>query len=195
MSSLENLTAKILQDSESKAESILENARAEGDRIIAKGQAEANTLREQMLSQGSLDAERSKSQIINGETLRLRDLKLKAKQETIDNVFAKAVDELNNNMTQEQYMSFLEKYLVDAPINGTEEVVFPKRFKNTDLSTINKKRIAAGKVAQLSPSKEDMQINGGFVLIHKGAINKFTFESLLDFYRDELEHEIVNKLF
>ncbi len=195
MSSLENLTAKILQDAEGRAVEIVEKARAEAGRILAQSEAEADAQRDSLMAQAHTDAERAKEQIVNGEQLKLRDRKLAAKQETIDRVFAIALERLNAGMNEKEYLRFLESYLVDAPIAGTEQVVLPARFQSLNLAPINLKRIAAGKVGQLTAAQDAQAIDGGFVLTNEGAQNKFTFDSLLDYYRDELEREVVQALF
>lgn len=194
MSSLDSLTAKIVQDARDRAAEILRGADASAERLEESAVSAANEKKEQICAQAEADALRVREQIVNGATLALRDRKLKAKQETIDRVFATARERLEA-MDEATFLRFLERNLLEASIAGTEEVVLPARFSGADLDAINKKRVENGKRGELRRYEGDMSVDHGFVLLKEGAVIRFTYDALIAFYRDELEREIIQCLF
>lgn len=95
MASLDNLTSKILGDSESKAREILDKAQAEADRIVSDMVRDAEAEKEKILAAAKVQAAREGEQIVVGKTLQVRDENLNAKQQMLDKVFAQALERLN----------------------------------------------------------------------------------------------------
>ncbi len=194
MSNLEALIDKITQDCNTKAQSILDAANANAQKLIQEKVDAANAKKEQILNAAQTEAAREKEQIIAGQKLSIRDKKLKAKQDVIDQAFAMAVAKLKE-LPEAEYAKFLEGYLLYLGISGDETLILPKRYGSVNIAAINDKLKAKGLKGELTVDKDGRDIEGGFILTKGGIENNNTYEALLDYYREELEVLVVENLF
>jgi len=198
MSNLENLSAKIIEDANIKAEAILKEAKDNEILLVEKRIKDAEILKQQMLEKTKIEAVTVNSRIISNSQLIVRNEKLVAKQEMIDKVFADALEKLLV-MKDAQYLELIKSYLLSMPIAGNEEIIIPGKYKNlvSDeyLSEINESLKTTGKIGELKLSSETRDIKSGFIVLKNGIEVNNTFDSLVNSLRDELEPEIVNELF
>ena len=192
MSTLENLTAKIISDSEMQAKQICAQAQTEAQRITAAVMDEAEREREKILADANLQAAREEEQIVVGNTLAVRDANLGAKQEMLDKVFTEALTRLNA-MDKDEYLRFLTEFLVNLDLDG-EEIILPGKYKIQSIDEINAALQKAGKKGNLKLGK-GTAIDGGFVLRKGGIEQNNTFEALVGYYRYELESEVISALY
>ncbi|MCB2292469.1 V-type ATP synthase subunit E [Clostridium algoriphilum] len=198
MSNLDNLSAKIIEDANIKAEAILKEAKENETLIIEKKIKEAEVVEHQMLEKTKIEAIMVTQRVISNSKLTVRNEKLVAKQEMIDKVFVCALEKLLT-MNDDKYFELIKSYLLSMPIVGDEEIIFPEKYKsiveNEFLFNINAALKTSGKVGDLKISSDQRDINSGFI-VHKNGIEiNNTFESLINSLRDELEPEIVKELF
>ncbi len=194
MSNLDNLVSKIIDDSNKKAKAIIDEANLNAAKIVNTKVEAANAQSEQILSNAKLEAQRTKEQIVAGKRLEIRDSKLLAKQDVIENSFKLAVESMKK-MSKEDFAAFLERYLLKLPIHGDEQIIVPKRYEDIDINKINSKLAQNNTLGKLSILKDVKEIDGGFILVREGIENNNTYESLLDYYRAELETAVVENLF
>lgn len=194
MSNIENLVSKIMQDGDAKAKAIIDDANAVAEKLIKAKADAANAQSDQIIQSAKLEAARTKAQIIEGKKLSIRDSKLLAKQAVIDKTFAQAIEELKQ-LSEADYTAFLERYLLSLGVAGDEALVLPKRYQDIDLKAINAKLKAKNLKGELTLLEDGKEIDGGFILVKDGIENNNTFESLLDYYRAELEMMVIENLF
>lgn len=198
MSNLENLTAKIIEDANIKAETILKEAKANETLMIDNKIKEAEVLKHQMQDKTKIEASTVKQRIISNTQLTVRNEKIAAKQKMIDKVFDNALEKLLA-INDEQYLELIKRYLLSMPIVGDEEIILPDKYKSvvseTYLSEINTELKILGKTGEIKLSSEPRDIKSGFIVIKNGIEINNTFESLVGSLRDELESEIVKELF
>lgn len=96
MSGLDKLTAKILEDAKKRASEITGAAEAQAKAVMDEATAEATREKDRILADAEVEATRAAEQVTLGKTLAIRDQNLDAKQQTLDKVFAKALEDLNN---------------------------------------------------------------------------------------------------
>lgn len=197
MSNLENLVAKIIADSQAKAKEITDAARREADVKIAEDVRAAAAEAEKIVADAHIEAARTAEQIIQGKTLAIRDENLGAKREMLDKIFAEALKRLNS-MSKDEYLNYLGDYLSKLELNG-EEIILPKKYGITSVNEImHVSKLAAlfGKGPNFKLCADTSRvIEGGFVLVKNGIEQNHTFESLLGYYRDELESEVLKILY
>lgn len=185
MSGIDNIIKKISKDAELKADQIIlqaeEKARSDRQSLIEK----ANREKDALVSDAELSASRLKAQIIAGKNLELRDQKLDAKQKIIEKVFSESLDRLNN-MDQGEFENFVAEYCKNADIKQGDQIILPNKYVGIDITKINPLLILYN---------GDRSIEGGFILISGGIEQNNTFSALLDFYKSDLEPEIISKLF
>lgn len=183
MSNLENLTQKILDEAKSQASIIDEESKKVNENIINSKIREANEEKKRMINRAVSEASLLKERTISNAELKARNEKLKAKQEVIDRVFDMAKERLKN-LSEDKYVSYLKDTLKNLKLEGEEIIVVPKRMK------------PKVKVLGLRPEISDAEIvDSGFLIKGKGTTLNYTFDSLVEHYRDELETEIAQSLF
>jgi len=198
MSNLDNLSAKIIEDANVKAETILKEASDNGKSMVEDKIKKAEILKVQMLEKSKIEAITVKQRIISNAKLAVRNENIVAKQKMIDKVFVEALKKLLA-IENEEYLQLLKNYLLSMPIAGNEEIILPGKYvdlvNSEYLSEINIALMALGKLGEIKVSDENRDIKSGFIVIKNGIEINNTFESLVNSLRDELESEIVKELF
>jgi V/A-type H+-transporting ATPase subunit E len=198
MSNLESLSAKIIEDANIKAESMLKEAGDNKKILIENKIKEAEGLKTQMLEKANIEAKTEKQRIISNAKLTIRDEKLVSKQKMIGKVFTMALEKLSK-INESEYLELVKRYLLSMPIAGNEDIIIPGKY--TDIvngeyiSKINTELKAIGKMGEIKLSSDDRNITSGFIVLKNGIEINNTFESLVNSLRAELEPEIVGQLF
>ncbi|NLK43746.1 MAG: V-type ATP synthase subunit E [Tissierellia bacterium] len=183
MSNLENLVQRILDEAKEKANLIMEEANKAKEELIASKEKEANENKRRVLERAKREADLAKERLISGAELKVRNEKLLAKQEVMERVFSLAKERLKS-LDEDKYVSFLKNTIKGLNLTGGEILVVPEHMK----ATVKKLGIAL-KVS------EDETVESGFLIKDKGIILNYTFDSLVEHYRDEMETEIAQELF
>ncbi len=183
MSNLDNLVQKILDDAKSQASAIIDDANKTKEEIIDSKAREANENKKKIIERAASEASLLKERTISNAELKVRNEKLKAKQEVIDRVFNMAKERLKD-LDQDRYISYLKSILKKLELSGQEVIVVPEKMRN--------KVKTLGLFPKVS---EEETVDSGFLIKDKGIILNYTFDSLIDYYRDELETEIAQSLF
>lgn len=187
MSNIENLTSKIIEDSKREAESIVNKAKKEAEELLNSKIRTAENVKEDLLQKAVLEAKSKKDRIISGAELKARNEKLEAKQEVIDRVFKDTVAKLSK-MNEEDFINFLKYHISSLDLQGEEELLISKDFKNIINSEVLKG-------LNIKLSKEDRDIPSGFIIINNGIELNYTFEALVLSLREELEYQVASILF
>jgi V/A-type H+-transporting ATPase subunit E len=182
MSNLDNLTQKILDDARDKAEKILKESAQKNEEIVNSKVNEAKEISDRIIEKANIEANMITDRIISNAELRARDEKLKAKQNLIEKVFAEAKDRLKN-INEDDYIKFVSSNIKAIDLKGTEEIVVPDRMKGKVRNILNLNVF------------ENESIDSGFLIRDNDIIINFSFDSLVDYLRDELEGEIAKELF
>lgn len=183
MSNLDNLTQKILDDAKNKADIIMEESTRKKDEIFNSRVKDANEKQAKIIEKATIEASMMKDRVISNAELRVRDERLKAKQQLINNVFSKAEERLNN-LDEEEYVKFLTSNIKNINFKGNELIVVPEKMKQK-VKTLG----LYPKVA------DDESVESGFLVKDNDVVLNFTFKSLINYYREELEGEIAKELF
>lgn len=198
MAGVENIKGKILQDAELKANEILDKARLQAKEIIEKANQKAAS-RAKEISQKSVYDINEKKRIINSNVeLEMRKDILSAKQQSIEEVFDKALERLNN-LDKSKYEKVIYDLLMDSAESGEEELVMSESRKGqlsgSFIDKVNKALEKAGKKGNIKLSDETRNISGGFILKSQGVEINNSFESVIRLYRDEIEPKVAEIFF
>lgn len=183
MSNLENLTNKILDDAKTEADRIIQESTKINEDIVNSKVNEANEKKKRILEKAVAEAAMMKDRIISNAELKVRDEKLKAKQEVLDRVFKLSKEKLKD-INENQYLEFLKNNLKTINLKGTELLIVPDKMKS--------KVKASGLYPKVS---DDETVESGFIIKDKDVTMNFSFDSLVDYVREELESEIAQDLF
>lgn len=183
MSNLENIVNKILDDAKEKADRIMEEATKINEDIMNSKVREANESKKRIIEKAKADAAMMKERIVSNAELKVRDEKLKAKQEVLDRVFKLSKEKLNV-LNDNEYLKFIENSLKTLNLKGMEMLIVPDK--------IREKVEAQGLGYRVS---KDEVVESGFVIKDKDVTMNFSFDALVDYLREELESEIAEDLF
>lgn len=193
MSNVKNITSKILKDAEAGKENILAVAAEEKDKIISKKVSSANEIAQEILDKAEVEEKSKKERVISSAKLKVRNNKLAAKQEIIDEVFEKSIDKLTK-LSKKEFLSFVENTILSMNLTGKHTLILNEAgLKSVTPAFIEKlnKKIDA----QITLSETKGNFKGGFILENNGIEINSTYEALVSSLRDELEFEVAKVLF
>lgn len=197
MSSLNNLTSKIVDDANKKAEELISEAKANEKELIEKSISQAEKEGNFLIEKANLESKTRSERVLSNAELQVRNMKLGAKQEVLDRVFVKAIAELSK-ISNEQYSKFVKQSILSLPIDGDEEIIVGMNNSAVTpnfMLELNTELKNAGKLGALEISSEKRDIKGGFILAKAGIEINNTFEALVMSFRDELEADVARALF
>jgi V/A-type H+-transporting ATPase subunit E len=190
LSSLENLINKIISDGNAKAQAALDDANLKRGEILKAAQAKAGEILQSGRVNADLEAKNKKAQYLLEQDINLRDRLLTKKQEVLDKIFNKAIEKLSN-LPIEEYEAFLKKYLLALDINGFEEILIPEKYEGLNKNAINDFLKQSGKKGGLTFTSDKRKIKNGFIVLRGGIENDNTFESLINYFKDDMEIDII----
>ena len=193
MSNVKNITSKILKDAEAGKENILAAAEEEKNKILSKKASAANEIAQEILQKAEADAKSKKERVISSAKLKVRNNKLAAKQEIIDEVFEKSINKLTE-LSKEQFLNFVKNSILSMNLTGKQTLILNETgLKFVDDSFIDELNKEAK--ATIALSKIAGNFKGGFILENNGIEINSTYEALVSSLRDELEFEVAKVLF
>jgi len=198
MSNLQNLTSKIIKDSELKAEKIINEAKQKKEEIINKKREEANKISESMLINAQNESKTLIERAISKAELETRNKKLSTRQIILNKVFTQAEEKLIK-MNHEVFQQLVKNIILSLDIDGDEEIIMstedkaklPKDF----ISNINNELGSKGKLGNLKFSNTERNVSGGFILAKGGVEINNSFKAMISSLRDELEFGVNKILF
>ena len=182
MSNLDNLVAEILQQAQKEANRILAKTKAENlefaEKENKKIQREVDTI-EQKSKEEAISL---KERILSNANLKSRDMILQAKEELVDRILEKALERLQN-IDENSYLEFVENTLKKLNISENAEIILSRKMKN-----ILGDEIFGYKVS-------DDVVESGCSIKDGNLIYNNEFSNLLEFNKEDLEKEILKKIF
>lgn len=183
MSNLENLTQKILDDAKSSADEILQEAKHKKEGLVSTRIKEAERQAERLIERAMGEAITLKERAVSNAELKVRDEKLSAKRNVIERIFQLAKSRLMN-IGENDYIDFLKNNIKELNLKGTEILIVPEKMRESVKNT--------GLALKISDTET---VNSGFMIKDNNTILNFTFDSLVDYLREELESDIARSLF
>jgi V/A-type H+-transporting ATPase subunit E len=192
----EQVIEKILSDARAEAEKLKQEAAAKQAQEQAKIDEQLREYRRQTETLAQKAAADAKAQMLSAARMELAKEMLAEKARTLDEVFAKAEQQIKS-LPDEQYKSLMTKLMLDSVQTGDEEVIVDVNEKRIDQSLINhvNQQLASKSKGSLKLSGERQPIGGGFIL-KKGKIqNNASLRVLLARVRNKLDVELAKELF
>lgn len=190
MSGLDKILEHISTEAADNAKKVIENAKAEAERILSAEKEDALRLEMQIAKQGEADVAAASKRIQSAADLQEKRMILEAKQKEIDSVIEEALARLEG-LDDAAYFETLGKML-DRYATGAEGVI---RFSAKDLGRLPADFEEKAKAHNLTPSKDPVKIDGGFVLVYGDIEENCSFEALVNAARETLQDKIGQILF
>ena len=182
MNNLEVILESIINEGNTEVEKILDDAKYESEQIISQKKAEADKKAQEIIA----SAQREAKAIIENETVstqrQSRDIEINAKNEVIDGIVDKLLDNLNN-LDLNSYKAYVQNTLAKADIKNGEILLDQKHkddLKNEDFKGL--------KISNDT-------VENGFV-VRSGKIEYDNrFSSILKYNIDDIRKQISDEIF
>ncbi len=196
MTGLDKILDQIHAEGNAEAQSIIDDANASAEAIIAEAQAEAGKLTESIQKKSASDVASYKKRVESSNDLYRRNETLKCKQEVIAKVIEMAYDEVCS-MDTESYFDMLEKLIKRYALAQDGEICFSAKDLKRMPEGFQKKieAAAAGTGGSLTLSKDEKNIENGFILVYGGIEENCTFRAIFDSRQDEMQDRVHAILF
>ena len=182
MSNLDKLVAEILQQAQKEANRMLTKAKIENSEFSEKENKKIQKEVDAINDKAQEEAQALKERVISNANLKSRDMILQAKEELADDILEKVLERLKNIDTK-KYLKFVENILKKLNLSKNAEVMVSKDMK-----------LALGdKILDYKIS--DQTVESGCSIKDGNLIYNNEFSNLIEFNREELEREILNKIF
>ncbi len=173
-SALENTIDKILNHTELNILSSLDSALSESRQKLDDSVSTLEQEYDQIISNGRKEADKIEKQIIGSSDLEARNKQLTTVEESIDKVFAKALDEIANADRSGDYSNLIKSLLDESTKNlGTNEVIIFTNSKDKDIVQSNLSQYPGAEL-----SSETIDCLGGVKV--KSKDGAMTFDNTLD---------------
>ena len=177
--------SEVLAQADAECAKILKAAQAESDKIDARAAADAEALREDILSRGE-----------SGAQMQRKNRILTAKQDMIGTVIDRAREKLLG-MESIDYFVLLGK-LVEKYAQPGDGIMYLSSFDLGRVPTYFRRvlaDIAQKKHGTLVLSSESRDISGGFVLAYGGIEENCSFDAMIEDQKEHLQDVVRAKLF
>ena len=182
MSNLDNLVAEILQQAQKEANRMLTKAKTENSEFSEKENKKIQKEVDAINDKAQEEAQALKERMISNANLKSRDMILQAKEELVDDILERVLERLKN-IDAKKYLKFVENILKNLNLSKNAEVMVSKDMK-----------LALGdKILDYKIS--DQTVESGCSIKDGNLIYNNEFSNLIEFNREELEREILNKIF
>jgi len=197
MADLSNLTSKIIDDGNKKASEIEEKNKLEVKEILDKYEKEASAKKEEMILRAKEESKVKVERILSNSILKVRNEKLKAKQEIINEIFETAIARLSS-LKDEDFRTFIKNSILNQNIDGDEELVLKEEDKNridaAFINNVNEELKAKGKLGNITVTYSS-KVKAGFLLSKNRIDINNTFQDLVEANRDSLEIDVIDTIF
>ncbi len=198
MNGFDKIKQRILEDAQREADRIIQSAEEKAKEIREAKANEADRLKKRLTEQNMEAAREHKRRMLVSAQLEMKKKVLAAKRDMMEAVF-KGVVERISGMEDNQYRELIASMLLNAPLQGDEEVVFSVydeyRLDQGFLDYVNEQLKRQGRKGQLHLAPDRGQFKAGFIVRgHEVEINS-SFEAIVRALRAELESQVAEMLF
>lgn len=190
-SKLETTIDKILNQTEIEILSSLKSSLDETQETLSKSQSKLEQEYDRIVNEGKKEADKVQKQIIGSSDLESRNKQLKMMDDSVQNVFAKAIEKIKTIKRDDKYSKLINTLLEEATETlGTKNVTVytnsaDKKIVNSLLSKFPGKKLAS----------ETIECLGGIEIKSKDGSMSFnnTIDARLDRMKPLIRKEIAKK--
>ena len=194
MASIDTIVKEILQEAETQASSLLEEAGKKAADIRGVAEQEGKALQEETLEKAEQDAAAYEARVESQIDMKRRQSILSAKQGVITDIIGKVYDKLNS-LDDAPYFAMIQKLFGRACRPQEGEILFSEKDKKrlpADLiEMLSKAASQAGGSIRLSDEPAD--IDNGFILRYGGIDENCSLKALFNDKQNEMQ-DIVNRV-
>ena len=192
MNGLERITSRIEAEAKSEIDGILDEGRAEANRIVDSWRAKIDAETRELAAKNEKAAAEREERLKSAAEMDARKTILAAKQEMVEAAYDRALDKLCKLEGNEK-IKLLSGLLERASSTGTEEVVFSAADRADGAKAVDWTN--ATKNTKLTLSSDTAPIRGGFILRDRNVEVNCAFETLVRLQKAETAGEVAKILF
>lgn len=185
---VKDITKRILDDAKKEANQIIKDAQNKASKILAETESAAANINKSLIREAHAALELKESKEVVNARLASRNKILQAKQELIKEVYDQALKSLSG-LNHEEYKNLLKSTI--KKINGGE-LIFSKKDQQIAKEIIDSLN---GQKEIFSISNETREIDGGFILREGKIETNYSFKTILESHRRDLERQLIEVLF
>lgn len=193
---IDDIIRQIEEDARDEGNALLANAKAEADAILEKAKRQAKRLREEETRKAEENAREHGRRIETLAGLELRKEILKEKKDLIQNAFTKAQETIVN-LSPAEHRDFIKPIILKAAETGKEEIVVSAKHRDAFtpefIQELNSE--LGSKNGGLKLSAESGDFSGGFILREGKKETNLTLKSIIASERDRIEPAVASILF
>ena len=194
MTGLEKILSQIEYDSNDRCRSIIAQAEEKAEKIKAEAEEQAKAIAAESEAAAAKQLDNIKQSAESSAQLNKSKIILKAKLEAIDDMLAKALDDIKN-LPEKEYFEILKTLVINNAKEGEGvlclSVKDEKRLPSGFESDVNK-ALTEGKKVTLGKSAD---IDSGFILVYGDIDINCSFDAIAASKRDELRDALNQLLF
>ena len=192
MGALENITERIKKDTSSKANSQINEAKAEAEEILARAKEELDKEKTQMELETEKAIKIQKNRAISEAKLEARKMKLAAKEEVIIKAFELARERFKT-LTPSKTEGHLRREIKNAVSLLGNDVEVLCNSKDSKIVAKIAKEISSG----ITVTSEGIDFLGGAVIRTKNRTSQIdaTFTGVMDRIKGDLRRDVAQILF
>lgn len=193
MNGIDKITQRIGADTQAEIDRILADAAAQAEAAADKFRTQAEAEDRDLLAKSERAAAEREERLVSAAQMEARKTILAAKQAVMEEVYAKALDQLRN-LPQERCVEVLASLLEQAAPEGKGEVLFSAQ----DRDTVGRAAVDAANAktgGRLTISEETASIPGGFILRNGSIEVNCAFDTLIRLQKTETAGQVAQRLF
>lgn len=193
--SIERILQKIDDDAANAARAVVEEARAEAAKILARYEAAAGQLRGELEAHAERKAAEEKRRLLVGEELELRKAALVGRHEILAGIYDEARSAIGG-LAGGAYLDLLCSMIASHAVSGREEIV-PAAGQRALLDAAFLKKVGAafGGEARFTVAGEEGSFAWGVVLREGKRVVDLSLETVFEQVRERIEPEVSAVLF
>ncbi len=183
-SAIDNVVGKVVEEAKQEILKVLEAGKTEAEEILYQAQREAELDAGKILSSKGRQVESLTRRVIGSAELEARNKSLRMVEDSINKVFANALDKLRKNKPKE-YKDAMKKMVEEALESvGSKKVVLSCNQEDRSLVESLAKQVGKGKVFDASVSDKTLQCAGGVKAA--AADGSITYDNTLEARLDRM---------
>lgn len=190
MTAFEKILSDITSSAQNKAEEIIREANTKAEEIVSELNLEFERKKLENKKSADIKAENIIKNAESSAFLLKRNSMLSYKLEIIEEVLSKAEDKINA-LPDREYFIFLLNLLQKNALDRSGEISLNSKDLKRDISSFQKEL----KKYNLSLSKSEADIKGGFILNYNGILINCSISALIKEKREILTDKISKILF
>lgn len=194
---LDQITAKIIEDAKKERERILKSAAEEKSKIIKASEEEAQRLRASILEKAREEANMRRQTALIKSQMEHNKRMLAVQRKILDSIFTKAIETFPS-LPVEKYKNMMQKVILSAIVDGTEEIRL-NRSESARLGSDFWKQIgealrSSGRKAGIKTVIDD-SVGDGFIVRGKHEQTDCRISTLIGSIKQELEIDVARLIF